>query len=87
MTDSRDFDEPDFAKHVATVLTDYRDGALDGLDEAVEAIIEHPAVKDAERIETMRDAMRRYLLPDSGITVEQFAGEIIGELDAKAADS
>jgi hypothetical protein len=44
MTDSRDFDEPDFAKNVA---------------------------------------MRRYLPPDSGITVEQFANEIIGMLDRR----
>jgi hypothetical protein len=87
VTDSRDFDEPDFAKHVANVLTDYRDGALDGLDEAVEAIVEHPAVRDAGKLAAMLEAMRRYLPPDSGITVEQFASEIIGMLDAKAADS
>jgi hypothetical protein len=87
MTDSRDFDEPDFEKHVANVLTDYRDNALDGLDEAVEAIVEHPAVRDAGKLKTMQDAMRRYLPPDSGITMGEFANEIIGMLDAKAADS
>lgn len=35
-------------------------------------------------LERMRAAMRRYLPPDSGISAEQFAGEIIGLLDAKA---
>lgn len=46
----REFEEPDFEKHVATVLSDYRDGVLDGLDEAVEAIVEHPAVRDCVQL-------------------------------------
>lgn len=46
MTDDRQFDEPDFEKHVRTVLKDYKDGILDGIDEAVEAIIEHPGYRD-----------------------------------------
>lgn len=37
----------------------------------------------SELVEQMRAAMRRYLPPDSGITAEQFASEIIGILDRK----
>lgn len=60
----RDFDEPDFAKHVATVVQDAWDHALDGPDEAVEAILEHPAIREpvldpiAERkLQQITDAM------------------------------
>lgn len=48
MTDARQFDEPDLRKHIAAVLSDYKDGALDGLDDAVEAIMEHPGMKKLE---------------------------------------
>lgn len=34
-----------------------------------------------EHIGKMQARMRAYLTPDSGITAEQFAGEIIGLLD------
>lgn len=43
----RQYDEPDLRKHVANVLTDYKAGALDGLDDAVEAIMEHPELAEA----------------------------------------
>lgn len=51
MTDERAFDEPDLRKHVANVLSDYKAGALDGLEDAVEAIMEHPGMKAVTRSE------------------------------------
>lgn len=48
------WDEPDFSKHVGNVLSDYRDGLLDGIEEAVEAIVEHPAVKDLLGLKVIR---------------------------------
>lgn len=42
MTDDRQFDEPDLRTHIRNVLEDLCDGALDGVDEAYEAITEHP---------------------------------------------
>lgn len=38
-------DEPNFAKHLRNVLTDLAEGQLDGVDEAYEAIMDHPAMK------------------------------------------
>lgn len=32
----------------------------------------------------IRAAMRRYIKPDSGLTAEQFAGEVIGIVDGRA---
>jgi hypothetical protein len=36
---------------------------------------------DAQKLEQLRILMRRYLPPDSGISVEEFASEVIGLLD------
>lgn len=37
--------EPDFEKHLENVLTDLAAGQLDGVEEAKEAILTHPALE------------------------------------------
>jgi hypothetical protein len=49
MTSDREFDEPDFAKHVANVIQDAVDHTVT-VDEAIEAILEHPVAKAGMRL-------------------------------------
>lgn len=82
MTDSPAFDEPDITKHVCNVLNDYRDGQLDGCEDAVEAILQHPAIREPlARYAKLSDLYRRYLPPDSGVSDKEFAGQVVGIVD------
>lgn len=50
-------EEDDLKTHVANVLVDYRAGLLDSLEDAVEAILEHPEIKsrrDLKPIDVLR---------------------------------
>jgi len=40
-------------------------------------------VSDTKKLEQLRDIMRRYLPPDSGVSDEEFISEVLGVLDSK----
>lgn len=51
--------EPDPRTHIGHVLADYRDGLLDGLEDAVDAIMEHPELAAALKLKRERDLARK----------------------------
>jgi hypothetical protein len=54
MTDDRQINEPELRKQIGQVLTDYRNGLLDGLEDGIDAIVAIPEIEAVLKLKVVK---------------------------------